>query len=365
MHLLTTLLGIYFLGTSLEERWGTKRFLYFVVGSAWFASLLQFGLSIPFPKLQEEFYGGIAMVDAVAIAWARAFKDRKVNLMFVLPVSARTLILFTIALNVLYVIAVEGRHEGIVSPFGGMLAGYLFADGSPLRRFYLQMRFKQLQKQSASLRTLRAEGTSRLRVIEGGASKRPRQDHAELIRGPVAGPPTPKAARRGPSPACCFSTTPADGRARSRAAQAWTSAIVEAFITQSISRSSTRRPSSSRRHWFIHSLPIFSRWFFNTTSARSFERDGVSGAVAFTSLSHTSRMWFPMRSGSPRHSLIVRPHPVRASAPTTKRHGFMRPAKGLSCFERLGWRSLRSAFASIWRMRSRVTSKSCPTSSSV
>ena len=39
--------------------------------------------------------------------------------------------------------------------------------------------------------------------------------------------------------------------------------------------------------------------------------------------------------------------------------------KLLSCFERLGWRSLRRAFASIWRMRSRVTSKSWPTSSSV
>src|SRR6185436_11633741 len=35
----------------------------------------------------------------------------------------------------------------------------------------------------------------------------------------------------------------------------------------------------------------------------------------------------------------------------------------LSRFERDGWRSLRSAFASICRMRSRVTSKSCPTSS--
>ena len=32
---------------------------------------------------------------------------------------------------------------------------------------------------------------------------------------------------------------------------------------------------------------------------------------------------------------------------------------------RVGWRSLRSAFASIWRMRSRVTLKNAPTSSSV
>jgi len=174
MHLLTTLLGIYFLGTSLEERWGSKRFLYFVVGSAWFASFLQFGLSTFIPQLQQSYYGGLAMVDAVAVAWALTFKDRQVNLMFVLPISGRMLILFTLGLNILYVIAVEGRHEGIVSPFGGMLAGYLFSDGSPLRRWYLQVRFNQLQKQSASLRKLRTESAARLRVIEGGASqKRP------------------------------------------------------------------------------------------------------------------------------------------------------------------------------------------------
>src|SRR2546426_7619198 len=37
----------------------------------------------------------------------------------------------------------------------------------------------------------------------------------------------------------------------------------------------------------------------------------------------------------------------------------------LSLRLRVGWRSLRSAFASIWRMRSRVTLKNAPTSSSV
>src|SRR5690554_5619371 len=36
-----------------------------------------------------------------------------------------------------------------------------------------------------------------------------------------------------------------------------------------------------------------------------------------------------------------------------------------SCLAREGWRSFLSAFASIWRMRSRVTLKSWPTSSSV
>ena len=44
----------------------------------------------------------------------------------------------------------------------------------------------------------------------------------------------------------------------------------------------------------------------------------------------------------------------------------VRPSrKARSLRDRDGCRSLRSAFASIWRMRSRVTAKFCPTSSSV
>ena len=41
------------------------------------------------------------------------------------------------------------------------------------------------------------------------------------------------------------------------------------------------------------------------------------------------------------------------------------PTKLISCSARLGWRSFRRAFASIWRILSRVTPKSFPTSSSV
>ena len=36
-------------------------------------------------------------------------------------------------------------------------------------------------------------------------------------------------------------------------------------MTQSSSALSTFRPSSSRRHWFIHSSPILPRWFFTMT----------------------------------------------------------------------------------------------------
>jgi hypothetical protein len=78
-------------------------------------------------------------------------------------------------MNFLYILANELRREGLVTPFGGMLAGYLLADGSPLRRFYLQWRFRKLQAQSESLRGVRAAvvrdkkpNPAGLRVIKGG-----------------------------------------------------------------------------------------------------------------------------------------------------------------------------------------------------
>jgi membrane associated rhomboid family serine protease len=173
-HLLTALLGIYFLGASLEERWGTKRFLMFTIGAAWFASFLQFALAtFVSDKLGTVWYGALGMVDAIAVAWAMTFKDRQVQLMFVLPVSGLGLILFTFAMNILYVLAAEDHREGFVTPFAGMLAGYLFADGSPVRKKYLEWRYKNLAKQSVALRSLRTESSPRLRVIEGGGSKRP------------------------------------------------------------------------------------------------------------------------------------------------------------------------------------------------
>lgn len=178
-HLLTTLMGLYFLGSSLEESWGGKRLAWFMLLSGTFASLMQVLVGALITNLhQATFYGALGVVDAIAIAWALSFKDRQVRLFFVLPVSGKGLIIFVVALNVLYILANEVRREGLVTPFGGMLAGWMLADGSPLRRFYLQWKFRRLQSQSESLRGVRAALVTEkrekranapgLRVIKGG-----------------------------------------------------------------------------------------------------------------------------------------------------------------------------------------------------
>jgi membrane associated rhomboid family serine protease len=175
-HMLSTVMGLYFLGAPLERSWGGRRFVLFLLASGALGALLQAIVGVLVPPLHRfVFYGGLGVVDAVAVAWALSFRDQQVRLFFVLPVTGRGLLWFVVGLNVLYAIAFEQKHEGIVTPFGGMLAGWLGSDGSPLRRLYLRLRFRRLQAQSESLRGLRTSSRDvrpKLRVVEGGAGKR-------------------------------------------------------------------------------------------------------------------------------------------------------------------------------------------------
>ncbi|AKT39815.1 uncharacterized protein CMC5_039660 [Chondromyces crocatus] len=179
-HLLTTLMGLYFLGTPLEQRWGAKRTLLFLVGSAAFAYAVQVAATVLVPRVgQAGFYGGLGMVEAVAIAWALAYRNATVRLFFVLPVSGTMLLVFVVAMSVLNLISLRAPPEGLITPFGGMLAGWLFGELSPLRRLLVRLRFRQLQGKSDTLRRMRTSSPrSRsgppLRVLPGGQKSNPK-----------------------------------------------------------------------------------------------------------------------------------------------------------------------------------------------
>jgi membrane associated rhomboid family serine protease len=203
-HVLVTLLGLYFLGPSLEDRWGPKKMLLFLFGSAAFA----FGLQVLADALvlhkdsawiavralpheaglddalsehtDRRWFGGLGMVEAIAVAWALNNRDARVNLFFVLPVSGTMLLVFIFGMSVFNVIARHAPPEGLVTPFGGMLAGYLFGDASPLRRLWLKGRLRRLQAETAKLSGQRRprSGPS-LHVIQGGGD-RPTKDKRYL-----------------------------------------------------------------------------------------------------------------------------------------------------------------------------------------
>jgi membrane associated rhomboid family serine protease len=173
-HIVMVLLGLYFLGAPLEEQWGPKRFAVFLAGCTVFGFLAQLAAEAVFPSAigQEYWFGGIGAVEAVAVAWALSNRGQVVRLFFVLPVSATGLLFFVIGVSALAVIARSQSFEGLVTPFGGMLGGYLFGAGStpPARRLWLKLRYLFLLARAARYRRSRPD----LRVIPGGEQGAPR-----------------------------------------------------------------------------------------------------------------------------------------------------------------------------------------------
>lgn len=177
-HVASAMLGLYFLSHALEERWGSARFARFLFVSALFAYGVQmlFELVLPASLSQrlvgEYWFGAIPVVEAVAIAWALSFRGQVVRLFFVLPVTSRGLIFFVVGMSVLLVIIAAQSPSGLIAPFGGMLAGWLFGGGSPSpwRRAWLKLRLAQLDaeaRREGRSRRQRVERTG-LKVIEGG-----------------------------------------------------------------------------------------------------------------------------------------------------------------------------------------------------
>ena len=177
-HVFTAEIGLYFLGSSLEERWGGARFAKFLFFAALLGYLTQMLAGIVLPAsldiapVNAYWFGADPVIEATAIAWALSFRGRQVRLFFVLPVSSTGLILFVVGATVASLLVKSQAPSGLVAPFGGMLAGWLFGSGSPspLRRLWLKLRLAQLDaeaKREAQARKARA-ARSGLKVISGG-----------------------------------------------------------------------------------------------------------------------------------------------------------------------------------------------------
>ena len=115
--------------------------------------------------------GGLGLIDAIAVAWALSARPgQQVRLYFVLPVSPMLLLGVIFAFNVLRLIALGNQHDGLVTPFGGMLAGWLFGDTSPVRRFWLERKLERARSGATSGRASNALATFELTRPMVGAS---------------------------------------------------------------------------------------------------------------------------------------------------------------------------------------------------
>jgi len=185
-HLIYSLAGVYFLGATLEHRWGAWRFARFFGIAVLCGNLATIAAAAMMPlDAQTRFhpdhvFGPMAAITGIAVAWSREFRDSTVNLFLVLPVRASTLLWLTVGFCTLDLVYPAGIPEGVVAPFGGVVAGLLFG-GSPslARATWLRLRLAALRRRSSGVRLndlLSTEpakrrprpGSPPLRIVGGG-----------------------------------------------------------------------------------------------------------------------------------------------------------------------------------------------------
>ena len=195
-HLIFSLLGLYFLSTDLEQRWGSMRFLLFMGGAVVFGNLLAIGADLVAPASWVAFHpemmlGPDAAIAATAIAWATANADKQILLFFVVPVRGKYLTWVTIGFCVLGLIYPGAQPSGQIAPFGGVALGMLFG-GSSFTLMLLRTRLWFLRRRAGKTGPMTAEevvraasspsrrraGGPSLRVVSGGLDddKKPPKD---------------------------------------------------------------------------------------------------------------------------------------------------------------------------------------------
>ena len=152
MHVLLNMFYLVMFGSDLERWWGSREFLkyYFIcgIGAGIFhvVTTYGFGGNPLVPTI-----GASGAVFGVLIAYGLAFPQRKVLLWFVIPISARTLVV--IAAFIELAMTVEYRGGDGVARFahlGGMLVGYVY-----LKQERILWRVKRLWGQTQSRRSSR------------------------------------------------------------------------------------------------------------------------------------------------------------------------------------------------------------------
>ncbi len=155
-HALWSLVGLYFLTTDLEKRWGGARLVRFLVLSVLVGNLAVLAVSLV-PTQNKLFHppfvvGPLAAITATAIAWSKENAHRQIRFFFFIPMSGRTLFWITIGFAALALVFAQGAPEGAVAPLGGFLAGLAFGGTpSPARALWLRVKLALLRRKGGGV----------------------------------------------------------------------------------------------------------------------------------------------------------------------------------------------------------------------
>ena len=100
--LLMAAAGLYWFGRDLARRWGSTRFIVSYLCLAAVVGAITIGLGALYaPIAAVPQLGSWAVIDALVILWASYYPTQQIMMMFVLPMSGRTIVYFTIGMTVL------------------------------------------------------------------------------------------------------------------------------------------------------------------------------------------------------------------------------------------------------------------------
>lgn len=158
--LLFALLGLWLLGASLEQQWGTRRFVrfYFLTGAAGALATALIGLLAPSVRMHA-YYGNWPSLEGLIAAFAVLMPNAQIFLYFV-PVQARWMLPISAGITVLFML-MTGWQPYLPQLFG-LGAGALFAGGVSPGNILLRAKVWWIDKR------LRR---NRLRVIRGAVDE--------------------------------------------------------------------------------------------------------------------------------------------------------------------------------------------------
>lgn len=124
-HIFFNMFALWMFGSSIEDVFGSKKFLIFYLLAGVCAGLLQLFLSPILGGAYAPTIGASGAVFGVLIAYAMFFPDNLIFLYFLIPVKAKYLIAFLVVIEFL---AVDSASSGVahLAHLGGALFGFLY-----------------------------------------------------------------------------------------------------------------------------------------------------------------------------------------------------------------------------------------------
>lgn len=132
-HLLVNMLGLFFFGTPLEERWGSREFIkfYLICGLG--------GALASFVFYNTPVIGASAAVYGVMLAFAMNWPDAPIYIYAIFPVKAKWLVTIFVAISLFSALTASDSGVAHFAHLGGFAAAWLYLKldyrtGAPLKR---------------------------------------------------------------------------------------------------------------------------------------------------------------------------------------------------------------------------------------